>query len=51
MLDEAWTAVPGLIERLNAVIVTSMPGLNALLDEHGIRPDPGGPVAVPERGR
>jgi len=46
-LDESWDAAPGLIERLNALIEDEMPALYRRLDELGIRPDPGEPVAVP----
>ena len=35
----------------NEVISERMPALNALLDEHGIRPDPGAPIAIPTRPR
>jgi len=48
-IDMAWDKVPGLIERLNTVITTQMPALNAQLNEHGIRPLPGDPVEVPRK--
>jgi photosystem II stability/assembly factor-like uncharacterized protein len=46
-LDEAWDESPGLIQQLNAVIEDELPALYRRLDELGIRPDPGEPVAVP----
>jgi hypothetical protein len=48
-IDMAWEKVPSLIDRLNAVIITQMPALNALLNEHGIRPLPGDPLEVPRK--
>ncbi len=48
-IDLAWDKVPGLIDRLNAVITTQMPALNAQLNEHGIRPLPGDPLEVPRK--
>jgi hypothetical protein len=49
-VDAAWEAAPGLIERLNAIITERMPAFNAMLDEEGVRPDPGEAVTVPRRG-
>jgi len=48
-IDLAWDKVPGLVERLNAVITTQMPALNAQLNEHGIRPLPGDLLEVPRK--
>ena len=48
-VDAAWEAAPGHIERLNAIITERMPAFNAMLDEEGVRPDPGEAVAVPRR--
>jgi photosystem II stability/assembly factor-like uncharacterized protein len=48
-IDLAWDKVPGLVERLNTVITTQMPALNAQLNEHGIRPLPGDPLEVPRK--
>ena len=48
-LEQAWTKVPGLIEKLNDIIGNRMPALYSDLDKHGIRPSPGKPVAVPKR--
>jgi photosystem II stability/assembly factor-like uncharacterized protein len=48
-VDAAWDAVPGLILRLNALIETRVPAFNAMLNEQGIRPDPGAAVPEPRR--
>ncbi len=48
-LERAWDEVPGLITALNAVITDTMPMIYDQLDEHGIRPDPGKAITVPER--
>ena len=48
-LDRAWERVPPLVERLNEIVTEEMPALYRRLDEHGIRPDPGGPITMPER--
>jgi hypothetical protein len=48
-LEMAWDKVPGLVERLNTVITTQMPALNAQLNENGIRPLPGDPLEVPRK--
>ena len=49
-VDAAWGAVPGLIERLNTLILTRVPAFNASLDAEGIRADPGEALTVPRRG-
>ncbi|MCH7565023.1 MAG: glycosyl hydrolase [Gemmatimonadetes bacterium] len=48
-LERAWNALPDLITRINALITERLPEINALLNEHGIRPDPGAPLEVPRR--
>jgi photosystem II stability/assembly factor-like uncharacterized protein len=48
-IEQAWEKTPGLIEQLNEIVTVKMPELNAKLDEHGIRPDPGKAVEVPVR--
>ena len=48
-LEQAWEALPDLITRINALITERIPEINALLNEHGIRPDPGDPLKVPRR--
>jgi hypothetical protein len=51
-LDRSWELLPGVIEKINAVITTKLPALYTQLNEQGIRPDPGSPVPVPvRRGR
>ena len=37
--------MPALIERLNLIIATTIPDLNARLDAAGIRPSPGEAIA------
>jgi photosystem II stability/assembly factor-like uncharacterized protein len=49
-VDAAWNAVPGLIERLNALILTRVPAFNTSLDAEGVRADPGAALTVPRRG-
>ncbi len=46
-LEQAWEKVPPLITQINEIIETKMPALYRQLDEHGIRPDPGEPLAMP----
>jgi len=48
-IDRAWERVPALIERLNLIITTTIPDLNARLDAAGIRPSTGETIAVPRR--
>ena len=48
-VDQAWDAMPGVIDRLNALIVTRVPAFNETLDDEGVRPDPGEAIAVPRR--
>ena len=48
-IEAAWEAVPGLIERLNQLIMNRIPAFNASLDAEGIRPDPGVAIDVPRR--
>jgi hypothetical protein len=49
MLERAWERAPALIGRVNQLVEVGMPDFNRLLDEHGIRPDPGKAVQPPER--
>jgi photosystem II stability/assembly factor-like uncharacterized protein len=49
LIERAWDQAPGLIEQLNTVITERMPLLYQQLDEHGVRPSVGDPVAVPRR--
>jgi hypothetical protein len=48
-VGRAWERIPELVGQVNDIIETRLPALHTLLDEHGIRPDPGKPVAVPRR--
>ena len=48
-LERAWESLPDLITKLNTLITERIPEINALLNEHGIRPDPGEPLKVPRR--
>ena len=48
-VDTAWEALPPLVERLNVLIATRVPALNAELDAEGVRPDPGEALEVPRR--
>ncbi len=48
-LERAWDDAPGLITSLNEVITEHMPTIYGQLDQHGIRPDPGKPIPVPQR--
>ena len=48
-LEQAWEALPDLITRINTLITERIPEINTLLNEHGIRPDPGEPLKVPRR--
>ncbi|HSR41453.1 MAG TPA: hypothetical protein VLL48_04770, partial [Longimicrobiales bacterium] len=49
-IDRAWEEVPGIVERVNALVTEEMPALYDRLDQEGIRPDPGEAIAVPSRG-
>jgi photosystem II stability/assembly factor-like uncharacterized protein len=49
MLERAWERAPDLVDRVNELVQVRMPELNSLLDQHGIRPDPGKTVDPPER--
>ena len=48
-VEQAWEEIPALIERLNALTETRIPAFNAMLNEAGIRPDPGKAVEVPRK--
>lgn len=50
-VDRAWEEAPGVIERINVLITDRVPAFHARLDQEGVRPDPGEPLAVPRRGR
>ncbi len=48
-MDRAWERVPPLIAILNTMITERLPAYYDLLNEHGIRPDPGEPIVIPRR--
>ncbi len=48
-VDRAWDALPGLIERVNDLVVGDVPSLYAELDRLGIRPHPGERIEMPSR--
>ena len=48
-VDEVWRVMPELLERLNALIETRVPALNAQLYAEAVRPPAGEPVALPDR--
>ena len=48
-VDEVWNVMPELLDRLNALIETRVPALNAQLYAEGVRPSAGEPIAVPDR--
>jgi hypothetical protein len=49
-IDRAWSDAPGLIERMNDLITDRMPALYRMLNESGVRADPGRAISVPKRG-
>ena len=49
-IDRAWADAPGVIERMNALITDRMPALYRMLDQAGVRADPGTAITVPRRG-
>ncbi len=49
-IEKLWNDLPGLVERVNALVEDRVPALHDRLDEIGARPDPGEPVAMPRRG-
>ncbi len=46
-IERGWTALPGAVDRLNALIEDRMPALYSALHAAGVRPDFGDPIAVP----
>lgn len=48
-VEHAWEEIPALIERLNVLVETRIPAFNAMLNEAGIRPDPGKAIEVPRK--
>ncbi len=50
-VDQAWDAMPGVLEQLNELILNRLPAFNAMLDSEGVRPNPGMAIALPSRPR
>ena len=48
-VDEVWNVMPEVLDRLNALIETRVPALNAQLYAETVRPPAGEPIAMPER--
>ena len=48
-VEQLWEDVPGLVERVNALVTVRVPALNDRLNELGLRPDPGEAVPLPRR--
>ena len=48
-VDRAWERVPPLVEEVNAYVTERLPAFYRRLNEAGVRPPPGEPVAVPRR--
>ena len=49
-IDQAWADAPELIERMNHLITDRMPALYQMLNQAGVRADPGQAISVPRRG-
>ena len=48
-VDEVWNVMPEVLDRLNVLIETRLPALNAQLYADAVRPPAGEPIAMPER--
>ena len=48
-VDEAWDAMPHLLEQLNELILNRLPAFYTMLDSAGVRPRPGDAIALPSR--
>ncbi len=48
-LEQSWKLTTEVVEQLNEIITARMPALNRQLNEHGIRPGPSEPIAVPKK--
>jgi photosystem II stability/assembly factor-like uncharacterized protein len=49
-IDRMWEDAPGVIERVNELITVRMPALYGMLDNAGVRADPGEAIEMPRRG-
>jgi chromosome segregation ATPase len=50
-VDEAWDAMPNLLEQLNELILNRLPAFYTMLDSEGVRPHPGDAITLPSRRR
>ena len=48
-VDRAWEVLPAAVERLNEIVLTRMPALNAMLNAEGVRPSVGETIEIPRR--
>ena len=48
-VDRAWEILPPAAERLNAIVRSRMPALNAMLNAAGVRPSVGDTIEMPKR--
>jgi photosystem II stability/assembly factor-like uncharacterized protein len=48
-LDDAWEDIGSVIERINSIVTGRMPGLYQMLNDAGVRADPGEPIPIPRR--
>ena len=47
--DHAWEIMPAVLDRLNTLVSSRVPGLNEQLYAEGVRPSAGEPVRLPRR--
>ena len=48
-VERAWEVLPAAVERLNVIVLTRMPALNAMLNAEGVRPSVGETIEIPRR--
>ena len=48
-VDRAWEVLPPAVDRLNVIILTRVPTLNAMFDAEGVRPSVGEAIEIPKR--
>lgn len=46
-LEDSRTLLPGVVERINALVTERVPALYRQLYQEGMAPDPGGPIPLP----
>jgi photosystem II stability/assembly factor-like uncharacterized protein len=49
-IDRMWEDAPGVIERVNELVTVRIPALYSMLDNAGVRADPGKAIEIPRRG-